>query len=103
MTEERRESRLTINKEFSSFDSFLEEYVTNISPTGVYVRSKKPLPVGTEVNLQFTVIMDDIETIEGKGCVVRTDAEGMGVVFREVSSYSKGIIDRLFVRKALPA
>lgn len=100
MSDARRDERITINKEFASFDAFLEEYVTNISPTGVYVRSKKPLPVGTKVNLQFTVIMDDIETIEGTGEVVRTDEQGMGVVFREISSYSKTLIDRLFVPKS---
>jgi hypothetical protein len=49
------------------------------------------------VNLRFTVIMDDIETIEGIGEVVRveSDPSGMGVVFRELSTYSKGLIDKL--------
>ena len=61
----RREGRLTINKEFESFDAFIQEYVTNISKSGVFIKSKSPLPVGTKVNLRFTLIMDDIETIEG--------------------------------------
>lgn len=93
----RREPRLTINKEFESFDAFISEYVTNISRTGVFVRAKTPLPVGTKVNLRFTVIMDDIETVEGVGEVVRVhdDPPGMGVVFTELSSYSKGLIDKL--------
>ena len=81
--------RLTINKEFESFDAFIQEYVTNISRTGVFIKSSTPLAVGTRVNLRFTVIMDDIETIEGVGEVVRVekDPPGMGVVFRELSSY----------------
>ena len=41
----RREERITINKEFESFDAFVHEYVTNISRTGVFVRSKEPLPI----------------------------------------------------------
>ena len=96
-TDARREERLTINKEFESYDAFISEYVTNISRTGAFVRSKTPLPVGTKVNLRFTVIMDDIETIEGIGEVVRVDEEpsGMGVVFTELSSYSKGLLDKL--------
>ena len=99
MSDGRQDDRVTINKEFSSFDAFLEEYVTNISRTGAFIRSKTPLPIGTKVNLMFTVIMDDIETIEGIGEVVRVEENppGMGVVFREVSSYSKGIIERLLV------
>ena len=93
----RADERLTINKEFESFDAFIQEYVTNISRTGVFVRSKTPLAVGTKVNLRFTVIMDDIETIEGVGEVVRVhdDPQGMGVVFTELSSYSQGLIDKL--------
>lgn len=93
----RKDERVTINKEFESYDAFISEYVTNISRTGVFIRSKTPLPIGTKVNLRFTVIMDDIETIEGVGEVVRVhdDPPGMGVVFTELSSYSKGLIDKL--------
>src|SRR5262249_1104612 len=95
--EERKDERVTINKEFESYDAFINEYVTNISRSGVFVRSKTPLPVGTRVNLRFTVIMDDIETIEGVGCVVRVhdDPSGMGVVFTELGSYSKSLVDVL--------
>jgi uncharacterized protein (TIGR02266 family) len=95
--EARKEERVTINKEFESYDAFINEYVTNISRTGVFVRSKTPLPVGTKVNLRFTVIMDDIETVEGLGEVVRVhdDPPGMGVVFTDLSTYSKGLIDKL--------
>jgi uncharacterized protein (TIGR02266 family) len=96
----RKEERVTINKEFESFDAFIHEYVTDISRTGVFIRSKNPLSVGTHVNLKFTVIMDDIETIEGTGEVVRTESDppGMGVVFTEVTSYSKELIERLLTR-----
>lgn len=93
----RQDERVTINKEFESYDAFIAEYVTNISRTGVFIRSKSPLPVGTRVNLRFTVIMDDIETIEGVGEVVRVheDPEGMGVVFTELGTYSQGLIEKL--------
>ena len=99
---ERRQERVTINKEFESYDAFINEYVTNISRTGVFVRSKAPLPIGTKVNLHFTVIMDDIEAIEGIGEVVRVhqDPPGMGVVFTELSSYSQGLIDKLLTGRS---
>ncbi len=100
----RAEARVTINKEFESYDAFINEYVTNISRSGVFVRSKTPLPVGTKVNLRFTVIMEDIETIEGVGEVVRVndDPAGMGVVFTELSAESKAVIDKLLAsRKAV--
>jgi uncharacterized protein (TIGR02266 family) len=93
----RRAERLTINKEFESFDAFIHEYVTNISRTGVFIKSKSPLPIGTKVNLRFTLIMDDIETIEGTGEVVRVEEEpaGMGILFHELAEESKALIARL--------
>jgi hypothetical protein len=99
--DKRENDRLTINKEFESFDAFIQEYVTNISRTGVFIKSSAPLKVGTHVNLRFTVIMDDIETIEGIGEVVRVekDPPGMGVVFRELSGYSKDLIDKLLTQR----
>jgi len=97
----REEQRVTINKEFDSFDQFIQEYVTNISRTGVFIKTKDPLPIGTTVNLRFTVIMDDIESVEGEGEVVRveTDPPGMGVVFRKLSGYSQGLIEKLLTQK----
>lgn len=96
----RQEQRVTINKEFDSFDQFIQEYVTNISKSGVFIRTEQPLPVGTKVDLRFTVIMDNIETIEGLGEVVRVQQSpsGMGVVFRELSSYSQELISKLLVQ-----
>jgi hypothetical protein len=93
--------RVTINKEFESFDAFIQEYVTNISRSGVFIKTATPLAIGTSVNLRFTVIMDDIETIEGVGEVVRVekDPPGMGVVFRELSGYSKDLIDKLLTHR----
>ena len=99
--QKRRESRLTINKEFGSFEAFIEEYVTNISRSGAFVKSSEPLPVGTEIDLKFTVIMDDIETIEGVGKVVRVqdDPQGMGVVFTRISHHSQHLLERLLTAK----
>jgi hypothetical protein len=94
---QRRDDRVTINKEFESFDAFVHEYVTNISRTGAFVKSTSPLAVGTKVNLRFTVILDDVETIEGIGEVVRVqdDPPGMGVVFVELSQYSQHLLAKL--------
>ncbi|MEB2312453.1 MAG: PilZ domain-containing protein [Sorangiineae bacterium] len=97
----RKDERVTINKEFDSFDQFISEYVTNVSASGAFIKSKNPLPVGTEVNLHFTVVMDDIESIDGVGVVVRVESDppGMGVVFRELSSYSSELLSRLLTRE----
>src|SRR5579871_468896 len=99
-SEKRSGERVTIKKEFEAFHAFIQEYVTNISRTGVFLKTQQPLAVGTRVNLRFTVIMDDIESIEGEGEVVRVekDPPGMGVVFRELSTYSKDLLDKLLTQ-----
>lgn len=98
---QRRDERLTINKEFESFDAFVSEYVANVSRSGVFVRSPAPLSVGTRVNLRFTVLAEEVETVEGVGEVVRVhdDPPGMGVVFTELSSYSQQILERLLTAR----
>jgi hypothetical protein len=95
----RQEPRVTINKEFDSFDQFVREYVTNISRTGVFIKTEAPLAVGSVVDLKFTVVMDAVETIEGEGEVVRVESNpsGMGVVFRKLGQYSKQLVERLLI------
>ncbi len=99
--EQRHDRRLTINKEFESFDAFVHEYVTNVSRSGVFIRSRDPLPIGTKVNLTFTVIMEDVATIEGAGEVVRVqdDPSGMGIVFTELTDYSENLLVKLLTAR----
>ncbi|MCA9622954.1 MAG: PilZ domain-containing protein [Myxococcales bacterium] len=95
----RKAERVTINKEFDSFDAFVSEYVTNVSSTGVFIRTQEPLEVGSRVNMKFTVVMDGFETVEGEGEVVRVvdDPPGVGVVFTKLEDASQRIIERLLV------
>jgi uncharacterized protein (TIGR02266 family) len=100
---QRKDARVTVNREFRDLDQFIVEYVQNISKSGVFIKSDDPLPVGTEVNLRFTVIMDELETIEGVGKVVRVvppggnDTPGMGVVFTRLTSYSNKLIEKILL------
>jgi uncharacterized protein (TIGR02266 family) len=99
--EKRKSNRVTINKRFDSFDQFVTEYVTNVSGGGVFVKTDTPLPVGTEITLKFAVVLDEIESVEGTGIVVRVerDPPGMGVVFKELDGYSKELVERLLVAR----
>lgn len=100
--ERRRGDRVPVNQEFECIEEYIAEYVTNISPSGVFIRSKKPLSVGTKVDLEFSVILDDIETVEGEGEVVRVEngagRRGMGVAFTRLSAESKEVIDEILER-----
>ena len=101
--DQRQHYRQQINQEFETIDEFISEYVTNISQGGVFIRSKNPLPVGTKVTLKFSVILDDFETVEGEGEVVRVDNTpgntGMGVAFTRLTAESKELIDAIVARR----
>ena len=103
MSDDKRrvEERVTINQEFESFDAFIEEYVTNLSRSGAFLKTRTAVPVGAKVNLRFTVLHDEMEFIEGVGEVVRVqdDPPGVGVVFSELSPASQATLDRLLARR----
>ncbi len=103
MTDDPRRSdeRVTINQEFESFDAFIDEYVTNLSRAGAFLKTRAKLAVGQRVSLRFTVISETIATVEGVGEVVRLqdDPPGVGVVFAELDPASKTLIDQLLARR----
>jgi uncharacterized protein (TIGR02266 family) len=101
----RQSNRVRVNREFASIEELITEYVSDISRTGVFIRSDDPLPVGTKVDLRFTVIDEDFETIEGIGEVTRVVTpdvgviQGMGVVFIELTKSSRTLLERLLLRR----
>lgn len=99
---DRQHKRVEVNREFDCIDEYIAEYVSNISQGGVFIRSKNPLPMGTRVELRFTVIEEDIEIVEGEGEVVRVEMDpanmGMGVAFTRLTAESKQLIDRILSR-----
>jgi hypothetical protein len=55
------------------------------------------------VNLKFTVIMDDLETIEGwRGGAGVGEPTGMGVVFVTLTAHSNDLILKLITRRRSP-
>jgi Tfp pilus assembly protein PilZ len=100
-----RAARVRINEEFAPVEAFINEYVTDVSSTGVFIKSKDPLPVGTRVNLKFSVILDELHVVEAAGEVVRTSDRplGMGVAFRQVGRDAQKVIGRAVMeRRAQP-
>jgi uncharacterized protein (TIGR02266 family) len=97
VADSRRDVRVSINKKFDSFEQLAREYATDISRSGTFIKTDHPLPVGTKVNLRFSVVTSDAEVIEGLGEVVRVSEEpcGMGVVFCELSDASKRSLQRI--------
>lgn len=98
----RQHIRVQVNREFDDIEDYIAEYVSNVSQGGVFIRSKNPLPMGTRVELRFTIIMEDVEIVEGEGEVVRVDrtpgSMGMGVAFTRLTAESKQVIDLILER-----
>ena len=82
------------------------EYVTDISRTGVFIRTDTPLPIGTYVELKFSVVDDDLHVLEGVGKVMRvvtaeeSDKPGMGLVFLDLTPDSQRVLNNLVEKKA---
>ena len=96
-----RAARVRINEEFAPVEAFINEYVADLSSTGVFIKSKDPLPVGTRVNLKFSLILEELHVVEAAGEVVRQSTKplGMGVAFRTVGPDARKIIGRAITER----
>ena len=68
---------------FDRFDGFISEYSANISPGGLFLRTRAPQPPGTVLDFEFR-LGDGFELIRGRGEVVwnRLEDEGAGAARR---------------------
>ena len=60
----------------------------DVSAGGAFFRTEEPLAIGTEVQVEMTLSLDELKKIKGKralikvaGAVVRTEKEGMAISF----------------------
>jgi molecular chaperone DnaK len=87
---------------FDRFDGFISEYSANISPGGMFIRTRVPQPPGTVLDFEFR-LGDGFELIRGRGEVVWNRLEdegparpcGMGLHFLQLSEGSKELIYRI--------
>jgi molecular chaperone DnaK len=87
---------------FDRFSGFLSDFSANISPGGMFIRTRAPQPPGTVLEFEFR-LGDGFELIRGRGEVVWVRPEdegptrpgGMGLRFLELSQGSKELIYRI--------
>lgn len=105
---ERTPVTLKIKFKSETLDQFIERYAVDVSPGGIFIRTKEPLTVGTPMKFEFQ-LRDASPLIAGEGTVVWTRdndpsrpavAPGMGVRFDRLAEGSQGIIDKILVEKA---
>ena len=108
MTDTRKDKRapLSLKVRFKSatVDEFIEQYATDISRGGIYIKSKQPMPIGTLLKFEFQ-LKDESKLIQGVGRVVwkreagegATDANpsGMGIKFIKMDPESKALVEQI--------
>lgn len=74
-------------------DAAYYHYVTELSAGGVFLEKRLPLPVGSEVELEFT--LPSGLTIRATGSVVRQadDGKGNGIKFEKISDEHQAAIE----------
>ncbi len=109
--ERRREPRVLLNIEvdYSSEDTFLFAYITDMSNRGIFIHTNTPEPIGTLLNLDFALPGEEGRlAVEGEVMWVNTfrpgDFEninpGMGVRFTEIEDDQQRQITKLVQRIA---
>ena len=98
-TEDRRRvPRVTVNDEFALLGGDLSKYATNLSSGGLFFRCEPNVPVGTELDLKFSILLDDIEEIRGRGVVIHLGTPGdpgLGIKFTALSKKSLDLLTAL--------
>ena len=107
---QRADPRVDVELEvqYRTAQEFTAAYAKNISGGGIFIRSQKPLPLNSEVQVRFT-LPGVLHPLAVRGLVVWTNPHpsrssfpsGMGIKFMELDPKAKEIIAR-FVEGKLP-
>ncbi len=111
MPDTRRDMRtpitLKIKFKSSNLEQFIERYSVDVSRGGIFIRTKEPLPVGTQLRFEFQ-LQDASSLIAGDGTVVwirehdparQGVAPGMGVKFDRLAAESQKVLDKILAEK----
>jgi uncharacterized protein (TIGR02266 family) len=109
-TRQAKRTPVTLKIKFKSatLEQFIERYAVDVSHGGIFIRTKEPLPVGTQMRFEFQ-LRDATPLITGEGTVVWTRendparpgvAPGMGVRFDRLGDGSQEVLDKILAQKA---
>jgi uncharacterized protein (TIGR02266 family) len=99
---------LKIKFKSETLEQFIERYAVDVSQGGIFIRTKEPLAVGTQMRFEFQ-LRDASPLIGGEGTVVWTRendpsrpaiAPGMGVRFDRLAEGSQSVLERILAEKA---
>jgi len=94
---------ISMQVKYRSLDSFFSDYAINISHGGIFIKTRRPLPRGSEVEIEFE-LPELARTLKTSGRVVRVifpgedeeEPAGMGIEFKPLTDEDKALIDALW-------
>ena len=112
-TRQGKRTPVTLKIKFKSetVEQFIDRYAVDVSQGGIFIRTKEPLAVGTQMRFEFQ-LRDASPLIAGEGTVVWTRendpsrpaiAPGMGVRFDRLADGSQSVLERILSEKAKQA
>lgn len=99
-TEKRREARIPVDLWIEAVrdGELYYQRATNLSVGGAFFVQTIPLPIGTRVQLRFS-LPGDAHEIACDGDIVAAKELGMGVQFVELAAADRSRIERLIAKK----
>ena len=82
---------------FATYDRIYADTIKNISQKGVFIETQRPIFVGEEVMMSFSIAGFD-KPLKIKGEIVQVNRNGIGVEFKEVSPYIEEMLATLIDR-----
>lgn len=100
LSKEKRAPRKTcrIPVRYSTFDRMYSDPIKNISQSGVFIETQRPIFVGEEVIIELK-IEDVNEPFKIKGDVVHASQSGVGIQFKNLNSNLSKIMAAIPVQK----
>jgi len=100
LTKERRayiRKSCSIPVSYSSYDRVYTNTIKNISQKGVFIETQRPLFVGEELMLSFSMTSLD-KPLKVNGEIVQVNRSGIGVEFKNMSPYVMEMLATLIDR-----
>ena len=87
LSKEKRAPRKTckIPVKYTTFDRVYSDRIMNISQSGVFIETRRPIFVGEEILMEFKLEGVN-KTLKIKGNVVHASSRGVGIEFKNVDS-----------------
>ena len=95
---------ISMQVKYRNLDSFFSEYSISLSHGGIFIKTRRPLPRGSEVEIEFE-LDDKKRSFKTAGRVVRVifpgededEPAGMGVEFKPLSEMDRALVDALWL------